>query len=164
MDRDGNAEIVLRGMNNDYNDAMLVILKLDEPDGRTPLGPRRKIFREIETLEENGLIIRFPRTVLSVYDPSRSLRASVNSIDLGQFPDRFLVTVGDFNPVVLGPGELNARIRFDLNLNREEIRVNFLDYDFYLAEIKKMIVFRLMTTPNRAWLSLDETYGLLILM
>ena len=139
LDRDGNAEIVLRGMNNDYNDGMLVILKLDEPDGRTPLGPRRKIFREIENLEENGLIIRFPRTVLSVYDPSRSLRASVNSIDLGQFPDRFLVTVGDFNPVVLGPGELNARIRFDLDLTREEIRVNFLDYDFYLAEMKKMI-------------------------
>ncbi len=139
LDGDGKAELVLRGTNNDFQQAMLVILRLDEPDGRTPEKGRRPVFREIQDLPQNGLVILFPRTPVGLDPALHTPRAWVRSISGRPGSKGFLVMVDDVSPSPQQPGETQWKIQFDLSPNREEIGVTFLDYDFYLAHMKKLI-------------------------
>jgi len=139
FDGDGRAEILVRGHNNDWNEGVLVILRPDEPDGRTPFGPDRKIFEEVAQLPENGLVLRFPRTKLSLDPDYRTARGVVKSVDADVFPaPRFVVTVGDVAPYPFRDDDVAGDLDFDLSLDREEFAVTFKPYDFYRVEMRRL--------------------------
>jgi len=139
LDGDRKAELVLRGTNNDFQQAMLVILRLDESDGRTPEKGRRPVFQEIQGLRQNGLVILFPRSVISLDATYRTPRAWVHSISGRPGSEDFRVIVHDVAPFPEEPGETQRGIEFDLGSRRDSVGVTFLDYDFYLVHLKRLM-------------------------
>ncbi len=138
---DGRKEIIISGTNNDFQQAFVAILRPGQPDGRTPIGPRKKVFEEIEGLEENGFLLRFPRTAVGKDPDSRTPRGYARVSEKTSPDGKFVVEVRDVNPVPpRGPDETERIIQFDLSPDLEEVKVNFnADYDFYETEMERLI-------------------------
>jgi hypothetical protein len=135
FDSDGKVEFVLAGTNNDYQKAVVVVLSIDEPDGRTRTGDLHRYFEEIADLDENGIILRFPRTPVSESREYATFRPVVSKITYSASPPSFTVLVRDTYGGKLADRGEEGRLKFILPFDGGDVVASLDSYDFYLREL-----------------------------